>query len=39
VIESGRIQAFDTAENVRRVNGYFRSAMELAGTGARPARS
>jgi ABC-type multidrug transport system fused ATPase/permease subunit len=35
VIESGRIEAFDTPENLRRVNGYFRSAMEIAGASAR----
>lgn len=33
VVEAGRIAAFDTAENLRRVDGYFRSAMELAGNG------
>lgn len=31
VVEKGRIAAFDTAENLRRVDGYYRAAMELAG--------
>jgi ATP-binding cassette subfamily B protein len=34
VLESGRIEAFDTPENLRRVEGYFRAAMELAGASA-----
>jgi ATP-binding cassette, subfamily B, bacterial len=31
VIEAGGIAAFDTPANLRRINGYFRTAMELAG--------
>jgi ATP-binding cassette, subfamily B, bacterial len=33
VIEAGRIAGLDTAENLQRVDGYYRAAMELAGTG------
>ena len=36
VVEVGRIAAFDTAANLQRIDGYFRSAMELAGVGPRP---
>jgi ATP-binding cassette, subfamily B, bacterial len=33
VLEAGRIAAFDTPANLQRINGYYRSAMELAGAG------
>jgi hypothetical protein len=33
VIEAGRIAGLDTAENLQRVDGYYRVAMDLAGTG------
>jgi ABC-type multidrug transport system fused ATPase/permease subunit len=31
VVEAGRIAGFDTPENLQRVDGYYRAAMELAG--------
>jgi ABC-type multidrug transport system fused ATPase/permease subunit len=34
VVESGRIAALDTPENLQQVDGYFRVAMELAGVSA-----
>jgi ABC-type multidrug transport system fused ATPase/permease subunit len=35
VIDSGRIEAFDTPENLQRIDGYFRAAMQLAGASVR----
>ncbi len=39
VVESGRIAALDTAENLRQADGYYRAAMELAGLSAAPGES
>jgi ATP-binding cassette subfamily B protein len=36
VLESGRIEAFDTPANLQRVDGYYRATMELAGVSAKP---
>jgi hypothetical protein len=36
VLEAGGVAAFDTPAHLERVDGYFRSAMELAGVGAPP---
>jgi ABC-type multidrug transport system fused ATPase/permease subunit len=34
VVESGRITALDTPENLQQVDGYYRAVMELTGAGA-----
>jgi ATP-binding cassette, subfamily B, bacterial len=35
VVESGRITALDTPENLQQVDGYYRAVMELTGASAR----